>query len=58
MLNSDLYLPKKLWPLAVEYSIDLINYTPTASLPDSKTLRQLLLEYIKVVNTVPNLSTV
>jgi hypothetical protein len=58
MLNGASHLPKKLWPLAAEYSIDLMNHTPTASLPDGKTPRQLLLEHMKVVNTVPNLSTV
>lgn len=57
MINSASHLPQKLWPLAAEYSIDLMNHTPTTSLPDGKTPKQLLLEHMKVVNTIPNLST-
>ena len=34
-----------------------MNHTPTTSLPNGKTPKQLLLEHMKVVNTIPNLST-
>jgi hypothetical protein len=49
------HIPKKMWPYAARYSIELLNHTPTTAVADGKTPQRLRLEHMKVVNPVPNL---
>jgi hypothetical protein len=40
---------------AAKYAVELQNHYPTTAIPDNKTPRQLLLEYMGAANPVPNL---
>jgi hypothetical protein len=47
-------LPRNLWPYATKYTAELMNHYPSTALPDGKTPRQLLLEFLKTLNPVPS----
>ncbi|KAF7441807.1 hypothetical protein A1F99_136590 [Pyrenophora tritici-repentis] len=57
MILAAPHISKTYWPYAAQYSIDLLNHSVSSAVPDSKTLRQLLLEHMKVAKPVSNLSS-
>jgi hypothetical protein len=40
------------WPHAACYAIKIMNHCPTTAIPNSKTPRQLLLEFMNIPNTI------
>jgi hypothetical protein len=44
-----------MWPYALRYAIKIINYCLTTAILSGKTLQQLLLEFINILNLVLNL---
>jgi hypothetical protein len=54
MMIAAPHLPKNLWPYATKYTAKLMNHYPSTALPDGKTPRQLLLEFLKTPNPVPS----
>jgi hypothetical protein len=54
MMIAALHLPKNLWLYATKYTAKLINHYLSTALPDGKTPRQLLLEFLKTLNLVPS----
>jgi hypothetical protein len=49
------YIPKNMWPYASRYAIEIMNHCPTTAIPSGKTPRQLLLEFMNILNPVLNL---
>jgi hypothetical protein len=49
------HIPHNKWPHAARYAIEIMNHCPTTAIPNGKTPRQLLLEFMNIPNPIPNL---